>query len=304
MSEPGEPFTATGEREMLDREARDWLAQLATGGMGTSDLAALDRWRATSREHRRALARANLLWDVLGKVAHEARARDGARRAPRAVGLPAMGRRGFLAGAAAAGVAYLAVKPPLHLWPAASEWSAPYRTATGERRRLAIASGVSVEMDSQTSLSEPVTADRHSVLELISGQLAVSINADAGHRVSIAAAGGESRADQANFDVKCVGAVVWVTCVEGEVETSYRSGRVKLTAGQQVSYGSGDFGSATTIDPSVATAWQRGLLVFRDVPLGQVIDEVNRYRPGKIMRLNHALSQRRVVAGFRLDPID
>ncbi|OYU88247.1 MAG: iron dicitrate transport regulator FecR [Bradyrhizobiaceae bacterium PARB1] len=302
---PAEPEHPNAKSERIDREARDWAAKLGARQLSVADLAALERWRMASREHRRALAKANLLWDVLGKVVHEARAQDTARRSVRASGpLRMPSRRVFFAGAVAASAAYLVVKPPLHLWPSASEWTAPHRTGTGERRQLAVASGVSVELDSQTSVSEPVTADRHTTLELISGQLAVSVKADARQAVLVAARGGESRADQANFDVKCVGASVWVTCVDGEVETSFRTKRIVLKSGQQVSYGNEGISGATTIDPSVATAWQRGLLVFRDVPLEQVVDEVNRYRAGKIILVNNRLSQRRVMAGFRLDQID
>jgi transmembrane sensor len=45
-------------------------------------------------------------------------------------------------------------------------------------------------------------------------------------------------------------------------------------------------------------------LVFREVPLARLIDEVNRYRSGKIVLLDSHLAQRRVVATFRLDRID
>ena len=40
------------------------------------------------------------------------------------------------------------------------------------------------------------------------------------------------------------------------------------------------------------------------MPLSQVVEEVNRYRPGKIILLNNDLARRKVVAGFRVDQID
>ena len=52
------------------------------------------------------------------------------------------------------------------------------------------------------------------------------------------------------------------------------------------------------------TAWQQGLLIFRDVPLARVIDEVNRYRPGRIIVVDPRLGRREVVADFRLDRLD
>jgi transmembrane sensor len=308
MSETGKPAGTAADGgdpgANVEREARDWLQRLVSDKVSTADLAALDRWRAESPEHRRAFARASLLWDVLGKVAREADARDAACRPARLSLVRPVGRRALLAGSAAASVAYLMARPPLHLWPAVSELMAAYRTGTGERRQLAIASGITVEMDTQTSLTAPVVADQHYALELISGQLAISVQADAARPVVIAAADGQSRADVANFDVRRAGSSVCVTCVEGAVQISYRTTIVTLGPGQQVSYGSGSLGSAITADPAVVTAWQRGLLVFRDVPLAHVVDEVNRYRPGRIILLNQTLAERRVVAGFRLDRID
>jgi transmembrane sensor len=288
------------DAERVQREALDWLRRLTSGEVTRAELDALDRWRAESPGHRRALAEANLLWDVLGKVAHEADARGLTRLTARTF----LDRRAVLAGTAAASIAYLLAWPPLHLWPAITELTAPYRTATGERRQLAIASGISVEMDTQTSLTAPVTVGQLYSLELISGQLAVSVQALADRSVVIAAAGGQIRADLANFDVLRDGSSVCVTCADGAVRVSYRSMTATLGPGQQVTYDSRGLGSAAAADPAVVTAWQRGLLIFHEVPLSKVVDEVNRYRPGRVILLNDALGERKVVAGFRLDQID
>jgi transmembrane sensor len=304
MSDARKPTGTEADAVDVEREARDWLQRLVSDKVSEADLAALDRWRAKSPEHRQALARASLLWDVLGVVAREANARDAAHQRARSFLVQPIGRRAVLTGAAAASLAYLMVQPPLHLWPAASELMAAYRTGTGEQRKVAIASGITVEMDTQTSLAAPVGTDQHYALELISGQVAVSVQPDAARPVVITAADGQSRADRAEFDVKRAGTSVCVTCVEGDVQVSYRTTTVTLGPGQQVSYAGGSLGSAITADPAVVTAWQRGLLVFRDVPLAQVVDEVNRYRPGRIILVNPTLAERRVVAGFRLDRID
>jgi transmembrane sensor len=311
MSETGKPIgTAAevgnpgGDVERIQQEARDWVQRLVSNQVSPADLTALDCWRAESPEHRRAFARASLLWDVLGEVAREADARDAAQRPARSSFARPVGRRALLVGSAAASVAYLMAQPPLHLWPALSELMAPYRTGTGERRQLAIASGINVEMDAQTSLTAPAAGDQQYALELVSGQLAVSVLADAARPVVIVAADGRSRATRANFDVRRLGSSVCVTCVEGTVDIAYQSATVTLGPGRQTTYGGGRLGSPIAADPADVTAWQRGLLVFRDVPLAQLVEEVNRYRPGRIILLNRSLGERRVVAGFRLDRID
>jgi transmembrane sensor len=308
MSETGKPTGIvadsagqSADADRAQREALDWLRRLTSGQVTRADLDALESWRAESPRRRRALAEANLLWDVLHKVACEA---DAPKLAQPFLRRP-VGRRAVLAGATAvAGVAYLAMRPPFHLWPAVSELMASYRTATGERRQLAIGSEITVEMDTQTSLTAPTAGDRLYSLELVSGQLAVLVQAEASRPVVIAAAGGQSRANQANFDIRRDGSSVCVTCAEGAVQVSYGTVAVTLGPGQQVSYDNRDLGPVVAADPTVVTAWQRGLLIFRDVPLAEVIEKVNRYRPGRIILLNEALAKRRVVAGFRLDQID
>jgi transmembrane sensor len=297
MAATGKPETETNR---IRQEALDWLQRLTSGAMTQADLETFESWRGQSAEHRDAVAEANLLWDVLGKVAREANARPVARSPLNGP----IGRRALLAGATAAGAAYLAFRPPFHLWPAASELMATYHTETGEHRQLAVASGITLEMDTRTSLNVPVAKGQLYSLELISGQLAVSIGATSMHSVVVSAAGGQSRAEQGKFNVRYEDSGVCITCSEGTVDISYNSRSLTLHSGQQVTYGDHGLEPVVATDPSVAMAWQRGLLLFRDVPLARVIDEVNRYRRGRIILLNRALGERRVVAGFRLDQID
>jgi len=47
-------------------------------------------------------------------------------------------------------------------------------------------------------------------------------------------------------------------------------------------------------------AWREQRLVFHDAPLSQVIDEINRYRPGMLVLLNPSLGRRKVQARFSL----
>jgi transmembrane sensor len=46
------------------------------------------------------------------------------------------------------------------------------------------------------------------------------------------------------------------------------------------------------------------LLIFRDRPLASVVDEVNRYRSGKIIITNDDLKRRLVNGTFQLDRLE
>jgi transmembrane sensor len=77
-----------------------------------------------------------------------------------------------------------------------------------------------------------------------------------------------------------------------------------VRAKQQVVYTAEGLASMTVVDPDIVTAWQRGLLVFRNDPLAHVIAEINRYRPGKIFLLNEEVGRQPVLATFRIDRIE
>ncbi len=52
------------------------------------------------------------------------------------------------------------------------------------------------------------------------------------------------------------------------------------------------------------TSWRRGLLVFDEQPLGEVVARLNRYRPGHLLVAPGALAQRRVSGVFRVADLE
>ena len=215
-------------------------------------------------------------------------------------------RRAFLGGAlaaSAAGAAYLAVRPPLRLWPALFEVVADVRTTTGEQRQVTVGSAA-IELNTNTSMNLKPPINGADQVELVAGEAAFTASGAASRPVTVLAADGRSMASGAQFNVRYDGEEVRVTCLEGAVQVSCGADTVSLTAKQQVSYGDGRLGEITEIDPAVVTAWRQGLLVFRNDPLTRVVDEVNRYRQGRIIVMNSELGRKQIFASFRLDRLD
>lgn len=294
------------ESRTLKREAYEWVMRLTSGEATAADADALNQWRRTSQAHRRAFAEANLLWETL----HPAVKHVAGRHVPAMPVSPGLlGRRAFLGGAAAASAAaavgYLAVKPPLELWPSLSEMTADYRTGVGQQRQLALASNVSVELNTRTSIAllSPGAGEADTI-ELIAGEAAIATPRRSGRPFVVVAAHGRTTATGARFNVRHDDTTVHVTCLEGDVQVEHLGQATTVSARQQIAYTHQGLGPAAVADPEVATAWQRGLLVFRNDPLARVIDEVNRYRPGRIILTNAELGQRLVLATFRIDHID
>jgi len=95
-----------------------------------------------------------------------------------------------------------------------------------------------------------------------------------------------------------------VTCLDGTVDVEHGGHSVQLHQAEQVSYSPQGIGTTRAVDVAQVTAWQSGLLIFRDRPLSSVVDEVNRYRSGKIIILNTDLKRRLVNGTFQINKLD
>jgi len=288
----------------LQREALELIMNAKSGAATARDLQCLEEWRERSAAHTEAYRKAVSIWDALGAAASEATTAEdreiiAGRSSARTY---AVGRRAFLAGgfaASSAAAGLLLVQPSLGLRPFVADLMADYRTETGEQRSIALAEGVSIEMNTRTSIDHRSVAQGTSI-ELISGEAAVSAECSDERPVSVLAAGGRSRSAKAKFAVRHGGGPVRVTCLEGVVLVEHEGSLATLRADQQLSYSDRGIGPITTFDPTVVAAWQRGLLIFREEPLVSVLAEVNRYWQGRIILLNADLGQRRVTARIEL----
>ncbi|WP_426425295.1 FecR family protein [Bradyrhizobium genosp. A] len=294
------------EIEPLTQEAIDWVVRLKSGEATTADAEALRRWRSESAAHEEAFRCAVKLWRDFKIVAEQSPARPAAPEATRVAPWAnrRIARRAFLGGAIAASAAgYVIVRPPLGLWPSLHEMSADYRTVKGEQRQVALGSDISLTLNTLTSIAVRST-DEQPRIELISGEAAVVAKAPSAKPLVMTIGTGRVIAARADFNARCVDDLVSVTCLSGAVTVEQGQQSVQLRSNQQISYSSIGLRSATTADPVQATSWQSGLLVFHDKLLSDVVDEINRYRPGRIVITSTDLRRRVVNATFHLDQLD
>ncbi|MBN3724070.1 FecR family protein [Burkholderia sp. Ac-20379] len=292
--------------------ASAWLLRLRSGDAGPADAAAFERWSA---DHPQAARQLRETWSLLraaaGEVAQEERARGGAWRgvAERERAMRT-GRRAFVGFAVAAGASWLAIRPPLGLWPSVGDLTANYRTATGEQRQIALSSRVTVEMNTQTRL-DTIAAPGAQGFELVSGETEIDAQAPVPGRaeqlkpVTVVAGSGRIQAAVARFNVRRGNdGQVCVTCLSGQVAIDHPHGRRVLGADDQVTYDDRRVDAVARVDTGPVTAWRRGVLVFNDVPLSDVVAQINRYRPGKVILRNAALGENRMQAQFPIARVD
>jgi transmembrane sensor len=82
------------------------------------------------------------------------------------------------------------------------------------------------------------------------------------------------------------------------------SSAIDLASRSQVSYSETGLGPVAQSDPAVVTSWREGFLVFHDARLADVIAEINRYRPGRIVVVGEVLGRRPVNGRFYLARLD
>lgn len=287
------------ELTALDREAHGWVRRLTSGEATSADADALRDWCRRSPAHAAAFSSASQLWRALepaSQILDEAQqAGLAARQRSRVIA-----RRAFMGGAIAASAgALLLAKPPFDVWPSYSELQADFRTGVGERRAISVVDGIAIEMNARTSLS--VT---DGVVRLIAGEASFSAPDDRERPIEVLADAGRTLTTNARFDIRRVGGEVRVTCYANEIHVAHPSRTITLGAQQQVSYRADAMGESVSIDPAIASAWQRGLMIFDETPLSEVIDDLNRYRSGHIVLLDRNLARSPVNGRFKVDRPD
>ena len=296
-----DPCGSAGDTDAAIRQQADaWWLRLRAADFTRADAEALRAWCASSPAHARAWRELNQLWQALDPALERAAAPPAEPPRAAVLAFPLRpGRRVFLGGALAAGVAVLALRPPLGAWPSLQELGADYRTGTGEQRQVALSQQMTVQMNTQTRID--VRAPES--IELLAGEAEI-LARGARQPVSVVAGAGRLLAQSARFNVRHTDDAVCVTCLAGAVDVVWQQRRLTLDAGQQVVYDGRGVQAATAAPKGEASAWRTGALSFAGKPLAEVVAEINRYRPGRVLLRNPELGRRLVRMRFSIAQMD
>ncbi len=298
------------ERERLEQEAVTWMVRLHSGEAAESDRQALDKWRSRSDAHDRAFLKVGRLWRGLQLLRHQLPlSPEQTVEASRAVD-PAKEQthrhRWIALGALAASIAALAVMLTL-ISGVLPFLQADARTGTGERLTVPLDDGSWIHLNTRAAISIHYSNDVRRI-DLLTGEAAFYVAKDAARPFIVYSRRGHVRAVGTEFIVRESDEAVTVTVTEGVVEVRASELRddvpALVQAGRRVAYGPSGMGRVEPADLRVATAWQRGKLIFEAAPLSVVIDEINRYRPGRVVLMNESLARRPVSGVFDPDRLD
>lgn len=299
----GPLMAGDGAGRRLSDEAIDWLVHLGSGRATAQDRLAFHRWRQNSAAHEAAAVEAEALWHAIGETRQADELRlQGTPLPAGAVRSHPVGRRVLFAGAAAASVAAAAVALPA-LGPLSGLY-ADHATAVGDRKRVVLADGSVVVLNTATAVSVDYSAKERRVV-LHDGEALFEVAKDADRPFVVVAGDAEVKAVGTAFVVRLKRVFENVTVSEGTVEVKMSDRPpIRVVAGQQMDVSESDGFRLRMVDTDAATAWQRGKLIFNRRPLESVVAELQRYRAGRIVILGDRLKALEVTGVFDLDDTD
>ncbi|MEC3948714.1 FecR family protein [Sphingobium sp. HWE2-09] len=272
----------SGER--LDpRTAAEWIARLHADGRTADDDQAFRAWIAADAAHAAAFERASDIWALV----------PGADVVPARAAPPILSRRNMLvacAGTIVAGGGMVAVQ--------SAYAGTGYATGIGEQRRIVLADGSSLLLDTDTRVRAVATADRRT-LWLKQGRIALSI-APTAVPFAIDAGNGGFVAGQGRFDIRRDGDDrLAVTALAGRADAAIAGTRRTLAAGERLRSDARGV-QVDRPDADSTQAWESGRAVFHDDRLDAVAAEANRYSLTHLAIADPRTSALRVSGMYRM----
>ena len=288
-------------------EALAWLVRIHSGRASDEDRRACHDWRMQSSAHHRAYTEAELLWRDIGLLSDGDRSDSADLTASWPDGRRARSRRATKWGLAAcvllaAGwLSWGTVQEQLELA------SADYRTAVGEQQNVGLEDGSRIYLNTDTAVAVSFTP-RQRTIRLLTGEASFTVAPESARPFTVQSGNLTTRALGTTFLVHRHHDIVTVTVTEHAVQVSATDSpqvpAAVVRQNEQISYSAeAGLGVAQAIDCNAITAWQRGKMMFEAKPLAAVVEELNRYRPGRILVMNPALRSLNVTGVFDIgDP--
>ncbi len=301
-------------------QAAQWIVQLSADDTDRREAAqrGFDAWKQADPRH---AAMAERLESFVGRVRRMRGADDDKNNArPARAALDAVfsapGKRRQRTGSHRAkrivATMMLALSVAVPAWLATKMYPLHYlmadvRSATGQWETRVLEDGTRITLNSASAVNLHYDAGRRA-LELVQGEILLDVAKDPGRPFIVETAQGSIRALGTRFVVGREADATVLSMLESRVEVRSATqavnddGAMIVSASQRVRMTAGGIGAIERIDArSIADAWKFHQLVVHDQSLPQVLDALDRHRPGVISYDRAALEGIKVSAVLPLD---
>lgn len=286
------------------RQAIEWMIRLNDQPVSPPLRQRCDQWRAAHPDHECAWQRVQRL-DADLHSQFEALPASGAAIDALQASAQRLGRRQalkLLSGVVVAGAGAYLIKD-LTPW---QQWTADFSTQVGQRSAFALADGTRLTLNTGSAVDQHFSATQR-MITLNKGEILVTCGADTGSTIPrpllVSCRHGRVEGLSGRFVVRQDEHRTRLSVMEGRVLIhSPGSSTLTVQAGQSYSLNGqrAELLSALDMDPG---AWADGLIVTRNMRLGDFITEVARYRRGYVA-CEQDIAQLRLSGVFRLEDTD
>ncbi|OAI01590.1 FecR family protein [Methylomonas methanica] len=176
-------------------------------------------------------------------------------------------------------------------------WRSDYHTAAGQQLSVDLADGSRLTLNTDTALVVRYSDSlRH--IELLRGEAYFEVAPNKQRPFVVDGGQATARAVGTAYSVRKHADEMRIVVSEGTVEVDADNAKALVHAAEQAEYRQGRLQAVAKLDNDDALAWRRSQTVFHRQPLTQVLEEVNRYRRGRIVAVNPQLAERVVNGVF------
>jgi transmembrane sensor len=285
-----------------EQAALAWLS-LLHDQPGSGDQAAFSQWLQADPAHAEAYAQAQVMWELSEGPARTLADEDALALQGylNAMDKSRRSRVGRWSGALAMAACLLLMVSLGTGWQPMrwmDDLGADYVSAPGEIRTVTLADQSQVTLDADSAIAVDFSrGERHVQLRRGAGFFSVT---HTGEPFVVEAEKGRTRVLGTQFEVRLQPRGAQVTVLSGRVGVTADPNAEQqiLTAGQQVAYGEGSAQTLHTVDSEAQLAWRQGWLNYYKATLADVVQDLARHYPGRILLLNDELAVRRVSGSF------
>lgn len=199
-----------------------------------------------------------------------------------------------------------------------------YQTAVGEQKTVSLADGSIVKLNTNSKVTVDFSTGIRSVT-LDQGQAYFIVAKNPARPFIVNFGVGSVTAIGTEFEVYKKGPKVVVSLIEGKVKVHGSSQKevaksvpeakhepeeiimvadTGLDTGEQISFSPEHISPVIKTDNKRINAWQKEQLIFRKASLDQVISEINRYSPRKIILAQPSLGNKIISGIFPIDSVE
>lgn len=269
------------EENTLTEQAATWFLRIQQSNCSDADQKAFKVWMAASEANRAEYQQYTRLWQNLDQLERKPKQSSSKK-------------------------AYLAITSVMMLMImfGSLQWLSGYEeihtTAVGDRHQITLADGTTIDMNTDTVIraalwgfSRKVTLER--------GEASFKIGDESFRPFVVFSGNGTLRDIGTEFNVVKQADTTTVSVLEGAVEVTLdnQSQATKLLyGGQQLTYSNYDISSISPVNAEATAAWHKDRLIFRELPLDEVVQQINRYHVRPIRLGDQQLSQLKVSGEF------